>query len=355
MLRMTIEVTTNIFDLSRVKESIETSQLVYGNESKKVTANAPVSSRAYIENKHLYNPMNRSLVIQLVQKRKIRGHIFLIERCFVFNGEQHPILVASDLVSKADIPGASLIIFRKAMQYCKIHNIPLVNFSNKDSDKIYSQIMKIEPVIEIDFQVGYLNLKSLFVILNKQLNFQSKSSMIFITNKVKILNKNLEIRLIPQFDKTIDTFFEKLEKDNIFFGKRSSKILNWRFNPTNEIDYARILIFREEIVVGYLVVCERAFKGLKLLIIVDYVMWNLNTIEIYRIKKELKKAYPGAAACIWSSNLLHNNRVLGKFKGLTIPRRFSPERVKFYLSGGSEKFQMNLKKAHLTLFDTDIL
>ena len=352
---MTIEVTTHIFDFSRIKESIETSQLVYGSESKKITANAPVSSKAYIENKHLYNPMKRSLVIQLVQKGKIRGHIFLIERCFVFNGEKHPILVASDLVSKVDIPGASLIIFRKAMQTSQANNIPLLNFSNKDSDKIYSQLMKVEPVIELDFQLSYFNLKSLFLILSKKLNFQSESSIVFMNNKVKTLNKNLKIRLIPDFDKTIDVFFEKLEKNSVFLGKRSSKILNWRFNPSNEIDYARILISREETVIGYLVVCERTFKGLRLLMIVDYIMWNLSTIEIYKIKKELKKAYPGAVACLCSSNLLHKNRVLGKFKGLTIPRRFSPERVKFYLSGGSESLQMNLKKAHLTLFDTDIL
>jgi hypothetical protein len=352
---MIIEVTTEKFDVTKVKESIETSQLVYGNEKNKITANAPVTSRMYIENKHLHNPIKGSIVIQLVQREQIRGHIFLIERCFVFDGEQQPILVASDLVSKVDIPGASLIIFRKAVQHCKDRNIPLVNFSNKDSDKIYSQIMRIEPVIELDFQLGYFNLRSIFLILRKQLNFQSEPALVLISNKVKVIDKKLKIRLIPDFDESIDAFFGKLEKENVFFGKRSSEILNWRFNPSNEIDYARILISREEIVVGYLVLCERTFKGLRFLMIVDYVMWNLSTIEIYRIKKELKKAYPGAAACLWSSNLLHKNRALGKFKGLTIPRRFSPERVKFYLSGGSNSLKMNLKKAHLTLFDTDIL
>jgi hypothetical protein len=352
---MNIEVTTNEFNLSRVEESIETSRLVYGNENKKITANAPVTSRAYIENKHLHSPIKRSLVIQLVQKGKIRGHIYLIERCYSFNGEQHPILVASDLVSKADIPGASLIIFRKAMQNSRANNIPLLNFSNKDSDKIYTQIMKVEPVIELDFQLGCFNLKSLYGILSKDLKPQSNDFISFNGEKVMTSNSNLEIRLIAEFDTAIDSFFERLERESVFLGKRSSKILNWRFNPSNEIDYARILILKRETVVGYLVVCERFFKGVRLLVIVDYVLWNLSAIEIYKIKKQLKKAYPGAIACLWTLNRLDKNRALSNFKGLTVPRFFSPERVKFYLSGGSDVFKENLKRAHLTLFDTDIL
>lgn len=352
---MNIEVTTNIFDLSRVEESIETSQLVYGNENNKVSSNAPVSSRAYIENKHLHSPIQRSLIIQLVQKGKIRGHIFLIKRGYSFDGKQHPILVASDLVSKADIPGASLIIFRKAIQNSQTSNIPLLNFSNKDSDKIYSQIMKVEPVIELNFHLGCFNFKSFFEIFSRELKPQSHDSIVLNGEKVKIIHKNLELRLISEFDTVIDSFFHRLERQNIFLGQRSSKILNWRFNPSNEIDYARILILKKETVVGYLVVCEKLFMGLKLLVIVDYILWNLKVIEIYKIKKALKKAYPGAAACLWTSNRIHKNRALGNFKGLVVPRSISPERVKFYLSGGSDDFQENLKKAYLTLFDTDIL
>ena len=352
---MNIEVTTNVFDLSKVEESIETSQLVYGSENNKVTANAPVASRAYIENKHLYSPIKRSLVIQLAQNGKIRGHIFLIERCYSLNGEKHPILVASDLVSKADIPGASLIIFRKAIQNSQAEKIPLLNFSNQDSDKIYSEIMKVEPVVELDFHLGCFNLKSLFYTVNQYLRPHSNFSIVLNGEKVKIAHKNLEIRLISEFDTVIDSFFENLERESISLGLRSSKILNWRFNPSNEIDYARILIFKKETVVGYLVVCERLFMGLKLLVIVDSILWKLGAIEIHKIKKALKKAYPGATAFLWTSNQLQNNRALGNFKGLMVPRSISPDRVKFYLSGASDEFKENLKRAHLTLFDTDIL
>ncbi len=352
---MNFNVTTHIFDLSKVEESIETSQLVYGNENYKVTPNAPVTSRAYIENKHLHSPIKESFVIQLVQEGKIRGHIFLIERCYLFNDKQLPILVASDLVSKADIPGASLLIFRKAIQISKSSNIPLLNFSNKDSDKLYSEIMKVEPVVELDFYLGCFNLKSLFGILNENLRLQSHNSTVLKRGKVKVAHKNLEVQLITEFDTNIDNFLEKLESEGIFFGQRSSKILNWRFNPSNEIDYARILIMKKETVVGYLVVCQRFFKGLKILMIVDYVFWNLGAIEVYKIKKLLKRAYPRATACVWTSNRLHKNKALGDFKGLRVPKSILPERVKFYLSGASDDFKENLKRAHLTLFDTDIL
>lgn len=352
---MNFKVTSHIFDLLKVEESIETSQLVYGNENNKVTPNAPVTSRAYIENKHLLSPIKESLVIQLVQEGKIRGHIFLIERYYFFNDEQHQILVASDLVSKADVPGASLLIFRKAIQIGKSNNIPLLNFSNKESDKIYSEIMKVKPIIELNFQLGCLNLKSFCGILNKDLKPYSKNSILFNGGKVKIARRNLELRLISEFDTVIDSFFERLEREGTFLGKRSSEILNWRFNPANEIDYARFLILRKEEVVGYLVVCERSFKGLRLLVIVDFILWNLSAIEIYRIKKQIKKAYPHTSACLWISNRIQKNRALGNFKGLTVPRFISPERVKFYVFGGSEVFKENLKTAHLTLFDTDIL
>ena len=338
-----------------IKDSIDTSQLVYGNEESKISPNAPVTTKTYIENKHLHNPIKASLVIQLVQKGQIRGHIFLIERGFIFDGEQYPILVASDLVSKADIPGAGLIIFRKALQHCKASNKPLLNFSNKNSDKIYSQLMKVKPVIELDFQVGNFNLKSLYLFFSKRTKFPFNSSAFFVSTKENIVLKNLKIRTTPEFDKTIDAFFEKLEKENTFFGRRSSEILNWRFNISNEIVYTKILIYKEEEVVGYMVLCERVFRGISLLMIVDYIFWNLNRFEIQKIKGMLKKAYPGSIACLWASNLVHKNRALGKFIGLTVPRRFSPERIKFYLSGGDEGFEENLKKSHITLFDTDIL
>jgi len=343
------------FSISKIVEAIETSQLVYGNEEDKIRANAPVTSREYLQNKHIDNPVKNSLVIQLVQKEQIRGHIFLVRRCFVFDSQQFPILVASDLVSKADFPGASLIIFRKALQQSKANNFALLNFSNKDSDKIYTQILKIKPVVELDFQLWYLSIDSLFRILIKPFKLQTNIAPIFVSDNEKVVHKNVKIQFVPRFDESIDPFFEKLEKEEIYFGKRSSKILNWRFNPSNEILYNRVKILKEGSIAGYLVVCERTFIGIRILLIVDSIICNLSTFEIHRIKREIMKSSPGVVACFCVSNLLHKNRALGKYKGLTIPRRFLPERVKFYLSNGDETLHNNFKKSHLTLFDTDIL
>jgi hypothetical protein len=126
----------------------------------------------------LRNPINESLIIQFVQKGQTRGHIFLVERYFIFNGTKESILVASDLVSKSDIPGSSLIIYKKALQHCKENKIALLNFSNKYSDQIYSQIMKIEPTLELDFQLGNFNYMEFFRILIKKLGFQTREKKI---------------------------------------------------------------------------------------------------------------------------------------------------------------------------------
>ncbi len=352
---MNIEIKTEEFNVSKIDEAIETSQLVYGDTEGKIKSNAPVTSREYVENKHIDNPIKNSLIIQLLQKELIRGHLFLVRRCFVFDNKQIPILVASDLVSKADIPGASLIIFRNAIQESKASDFPLLNFSNRGSDKIYAQVLKTKPVLELDFQLLSFSIKSLFAILIKSSNFQFNASSICIGDKEKVIDKNFSIRFVGKFDESIDTFFERLEHEGICFGKRSSKILNWRFSPSNEILYDRVMILKEGVVVGYLVVCKRVFNGLRILIIVDSIIWNLNTVEIHKIKREIMKSSPRVVACLWASNLLHKNRELGKFKGLTIPRRYLPERVKFYLWGGDDSLHNNFKKSYLTLFDTDIL
>jgi hypothetical protein len=350
-----IEIKIEDFDCSKVNQAIETSELVYGSEMNKIAANAPVTSPAYIENKHLNNPIKNSTIVKLVQDKEIRGHLFLIERIFIFNGLQNSILVASDLVSKANFPGASLAIFRKAVQFSNERGIPLINFSNKDSDKIYTHMMKMEPVIELDFELSVPNLKVLFNGIAKQIKYKSNSSAAHLNSNTKIIDKNLMIRSIPEFDETINYFIAKLENEDIFLGKRNSEILNWRFNPSNENRYARILIIKKQEVTGYLVVCERVVKGIKILMIVDYLIWNLSKPQIKMIEKELKRSYSNVMAYLWCSNLNHKNQTLGKFVGFTIPKRLLPGRVKFYLSGDDKNFRENLEKTHLTLFDTDIL
>ena len=352
---MKIEIKAEEFSILKVNETIETSQLVYGDEKSKLTANAPVTSAAYIENKHLLNPIAKSTVINLVQNEKVRGHIFLIERCFVFGGKCEPIIVASDLVSKANIPGSGVIIFRKAIKLCEDKKVPLLNFSNKDSDLIYSQILKIDPVIELDFQVGNINLKALLFSLIRKPKIQIKSHEPKASNKLMDKKRNFGIQIVSAFDFLIDDFLGKIENEDTYFGKRSSRILNWRFNSANGLDYHRILVKRDFEIVGYLIVCKRIFKGIKLLIIVDFVLLKLDSRERRELQKKLKKVYSDTCACLWVSNLNHTQGKFGKFRGLTIPRMLSPIRVKFYLSGSDESFKKSLKSAFLTLFDTDLL
>jgi hypothetical protein len=349
-----IKVTLQKYSLFRIKESIETAKLVYGSERGKDTANSPVTSTAYLENKHLHNPTNESLIIQFLQDEDIRGHIFLIERGFILDGELNPVLVASDLVSKADIPGASIIIYRKALQYCKENDVPFLNFSNKKSDQIYSQIMKMIPVVELDFQLGNFNYKALLLNLIRHKRIEKNEKSYFHKSDGSLDNENLTYRIIPKFTDSIDTFLESLEKKNISFGKRDSKILNWRFNSANQLHYARILIIRDGKICGYLVVCERLIKEKRLLVIVDFVIWMLNSREIRKLRKTLNKLFPNSIACLWVSNSQHTQKNLGNFKGFTVPKRLSPERLKFYLSSNDERFKLGLREAHLTLFDTDI-
>jgi hypothetical protein len=352
---MNLELRLQKFTVPMINDSILTSQLVYGNEKSKISPNAPVTTDTYIKNKHLGNPVKESLVIQLVQKEQIRGHIFLIERCFIFHGLQKPVLVASDLVSKVDIPGAGILIYRKALQYCKENNVPLLNFSNNKSDQIYSQIMKMKPTVELDFQLGFFNYKSLLLNLIRNKKSETNEQKVYLESDPCLHYKNLSFQVVSEFTESIDEFLETLEKKHFCLGRRDSKILNWRFNSANQLNYLRILIIKEEKIVGYLVVCERLIKGKNLLVIIDFVILVLNSVEIRNLQKVLKKLYPNALACLWISNSHHTQKDLTKFKGLFVPKKFSPERVKFYLSTADESFKSSLKNAHLTLFDTDIL
>jgi hypothetical protein len=352
---MKIEIKTMKFSPSQVREAIETSKLVYGDETDQIKPNAPVTCSPYVENKHLLNPLDRSIVIQLVQNDQVRGHIFLLERLFVFRHKQEQILVASDLVAKTNFPGSSLVLFRKAMSHCEDKKIPLLNFSNKESDLIYSKIMKIKPVIELDFKLGNFNLKSLFLNLNIIRNSLIVRHLSKTSSKPGHIQGNLQTQVVSEFNFLIDDFLDKLENHSICFGKRSSKILNWRFNKSNELDYDRILIYKGKEIVGYLVVCKRILKGIKFLIIVDFVLWQLNRKEKKNIQRVLKRMYSDTFACLWASNLQDTQMMLGKFSGFVLPRMFLQSRVKFYLSGGDENFERSLKFSFLTLFDTDIL
>jgi hypothetical protein len=266
----------------------------------------------------------------------------------------HEFFVASDLVSKSKTPGGGIFLFKEAQRLTKSQKKPLLNFSNIKSERIYSSILRIQPILELDFSILSFNFRNTVVPKKISLLKNRNTSQ---TKNINIIYKNrrIEFEKIETFDARTEKFLrEKIPiEENI--GYRSSDILNWRFTDSNKQKYTRLLIQMSGEIIGFTVLSEKIYMKRKFAVIVDSIVVNSNQKQMKLIKNKLLDIFPYVSAIIEIRNRNSESSVISQFRGLNVPRKLLPERIRFYLSNIDPNLISYFNRAHLTLFDTDIL
>jgi hypothetical protein len=352
---MNSKILLDVFKEVEIPKSIEINSLVYGSGQHKEFANAPVTDIDYIRNKHLNNPLGFSTRIVIQENDSNTGQIFVIPRAFCLKGEIYQFMVASDLVSKSKIPGGGVILFKETRKLARLQKKPLLNFSNKKSDRIYSSILKMEPILELDFNLLNLKIHKIFLVKSLLLLKNQITPKNQDINECELNKKMLKFEKMENFDERIEVFLRNLIEGEENLGFRSSKILNWRFHSSNNVEYTKLLIQRDGEVKGYVVLCEKDYKGMQFGVIVDSILVDFDRKELKIIKKKLLDILPRAIGIIGVRNKESKCSIISQFGGISIPKKFLPNRVKFYLSNSDGHLIDYFKRAHLTLFDTDIL
>jgi hypothetical protein len=346
------KVVIDSFKKIKIEEVVSTSSLVYGKGDDKEIPNNPVLEVPYIVNKHLSSPLGNSILIQFFEDNKCAGHIFLQKRSLMAGQSIIPVFVASDLVSKTISPAGGLILFREAIKYSASTETPLINFSNKKSDPLYSKILKKPPLLELDFRVQKLNYKLAFNLLGFKLYERLHQDNSFaVRNHWK--KDPVELIEVACFDTNVEicvSLMEEMHESN-----RDFALLNWRFHPQNRIEYKRYLLKIGNLTHGYLVLCERTILKFRFSIILDYVGCGSLRTKKKEILKSIFRSNPSSIGVISISNSGSRCGCFINTGGYLVWKKFLPNRVKFYFHGLSKEEELETAGSHLTLFDTDIL
>jgi hypothetical protein len=340
------------FEKVKIEEVLSTSRLVYGKSDDKEIPNNPVLEVPYVVNKHLSNPLGNSILIQFIEDNVCNGHLFLQKRSLMVGQSVFPVYVASDLVSRTISPAGSLILFREAMKISSSTKTPLVNFSNKNSDPLYSKILRKPPLLELDFRVQKINYNLVFNSLRFKL-YEKLRQYHFFTKRHHWKKDPVELIEVASFDTNFETCLDL--KEEMEASNRGFISLNWRFHPHNRIEYKRYLLKIGSTTHGYLVLSERTILKCRFLIVLDYVGCPALKTKKKEILISTFRNNSNSLGVVSISNSGSRCECFINSGGYLVWKKFLPNRVKFYFHGLSQEEEVEAAGAHLTLFDTDIL
>lgn len=338
---------------SQLELALEISSLVYGyGEGKKLPGN-PVLSIEYFRNKHLNSPSGESIYIRKFEDDVVVGHIFLQKREFLKCGKPFLSFYASDLVSKSNRPLGGVQLFKKAKSISEEFSSPFINLSNNDSKNIYERFLKMRPKIELDFRVAPLNLNfTNFAQIKRVFDFGSE----FVRRIAnQLIGDIYQFSTIDEFNEELDRFLDANIGESELIGRRNSRIINWRFNATNQKDYFRVQVTSKKEVIGYFVFTTTNFFGKEIVVLVDFFV-NRPSIRLgLALLNYAAHVFPSANLFLVPCNMNSEiaKRTFG-FSTFRVPGRLIPQRIPLYVTDSNSILSGALMRSHLTLFDTDI-
>jgi hypothetical protein len=348
------EICSDVFEESKLSTALAVGSLVYGKEEGKRNPGNPVLSLGYLRNKHLDSPFGQSYYLYKPEKAMIAGHIFLQRRRYLNKNVPSEIFLASDLISKSSKPFGGLMLFKKAVFISKEVDQPLINLSNKESSTIYSSFLDMKPVIQLEFRASITNLNSMF--LRRRQKVSSQKFRVFGKLVEKLFRRELQFKLVEKYGEEIDNFLERELSVIELIGERNSKILNWRFHPSNEQKYAKFEVFNSDQFIGYFVFNLTRHNGKNIIILMDFFLENPTRKIGSAALKAVSREFPEAKLILIALNMKSNSASkVFRANTLKVPKIFVPQELPFYITESQKSIAHLFPSSHLTLFDTDIL
>ena len=340
----------NTFSKKNITSFIELSKIYYPD-------NQYLCSYNYIYKKYFERPNGKSYIHEIKINNKVEGRLCYQQDQIIYKNNIIESLKPQDLLvsEKARLPFTNTL---KLLNEPKdlLKNYFILNTSNKNSDRLYSQILKFPKYFDFNTYFFFLNPISIFKI--KKINYFFRqifflllktilSILFFIKPKIKleqVLDNN-------KLTKVFNLKYKRIAKFN-----RNNKIFLHRLSIYQNNDVTKLILKKNNKQVGYLILIKAEYKKFDISIILDfyvseqlkikdrlYVLWKLLTI-LCKQKTDILFV-SGNDKCTIFTNLI-------KFPFLKVPDKFLEHKSPFYGRNFNCKIN-NLNKFHLTLFDMD--